>query len=183
MGNAAVTRRRKTCPARWIATPKRRSNLLAISKLQMPVHELCLFSLGMFAEFALLHRIGIPLRCELRHTKSCNMPTSEQVAPKCFCGRNANRPHCSRCGSVMLYAYTHLGTAIRAGGKPEQIQVYRCRSCGNRFNQDDWQLHCDAPAPREFHRPARDPIQLDTSEQRQEFISHFQDLEVLKKLI
>src|SRR5215469_10443091 len=111
------------------------------------------------------------------------MPTTEQVTQTCLCGRNASRAHCPACGSLDLYAYVHLGTVIRAGGKPEQIQVYRCRSCGERFNDDDWQLHCDAPAPREFHLPARDPIQVNTPEQREKLLAHFRDLAVLKKLI
>ena len=39
-------------------------------------------------------------------------------------------------------------SVTRPDGTEVTLRVFRCRKCGQLFNDDDWQLRCQAPPPR-----------------------------------
>jgi hypothetical protein len=66
----------------------------------------------------------------------------------CQCGRYAYKIHCPSCGSAVVLCYaTRFNYAVH-DGKDVKLRVFRCRKCGNQFNDDDWQLRCQAPSPQ-----------------------------------
>ena len=74
-------------------------------------------------------------------------------------------------------------TVLRTKQDERKLKNYRCKRCGEIFNQDDWQRNCNAPPYRAAHRPPKNEPKLDTPEDRQKFIGRFHDLEVLKNLL
>lgn len=70
----------------------------------------------------------------------------------CGCGRPKARTHCPKCGSMQLRALASKRDYVtRDNGQTVILMVYRCRTCGLLFNDDDCQLRCTAPA-REYGR-------------------------------
>ena len=72
----------------------------------------------------------------------------------CFqCGRE-NRPHCPDCGSYRCYALARrTDTVSRADGQLAHLRVYRCLHCARIYNEDDWQLRCQAAPERRGRVP------------------------------
>ena len=67
----------------------------------------------------------------------------------CQCGRPLNRVHCSYCGCATVYGLSSRSERrTRSDGTSVTLRVFRCRKCTAVFNDDDWQLHCNAPAQR-----------------------------------
>jgi DNA-directed RNA polymerase subunit RPC12/RpoP len=74
------------------------------------------------------------------------MATSQDF---CLCGRNAAIVHCPRCGYATVRAVPSKNfDAVRPDGSTVTLRVYVCRKCSTYFNDDDWQLRCQAPPPR-----------------------------------
>lgn len=77
----------------------------------------------------------------------------QSVAPHfddslCVCGRPMGHPHCPYCGSSQVLCSARKRDWItRPDGNEVELRVYRCRVCGNAFN-DDHRSMCGAPPPR-----------------------------------
>ena len=87
------------------------------------------------------------LQCLTRASQKCTLRPMEHQT--CFqCGRPA-QPHCPQCGSLRKYAFANKhDTATRPDGSIARLRVYRCLTCANTYNDDEWQLRCQAPAQR-----------------------------------
>lgn len=71
----------------------------------------------------------------------------------CVCGRDTRKPHCPHCGSAQVLASARKHDYVtRDNGDTVELRVFRCRVCGDVFNDDDWQLRCVAPPPA-YGRP------------------------------
>ena len=113
------------------------------------------------------------------------MDTSLDYTARCLCGRVATRVHCPKCGCADVYAYSmsRRYTVLRTKEDERKLRNYRCKACGEIFNQDDWTRGCNAPPYRTRGRPPANEPRLDTPEQRQKFIDDFVNLEKLKELL
>jgi len=110
------------------------------------------------------------------------MPDSTEQGEECLCGRLATRPHCPSCGSYETYAYSEPVTAIRHGGKKVKLRAFRCKVCGERFNDDNWQLTCHAPPYRPRGRPRKLAVKVDTVEERAELLERLREIQKLRDL-
>ena len=110
------------------------------------------------------------------------MPDSTDSRAECLCGRLATRPHCPSCGSYETYAYLEPVTAIRHGGKKVNLKAFRCKVCGERFNDDNWQLDCHAPAYKPRGRPRKLAIRVHTEEERARLLEHLREIQKLRDL-
>jgi hypothetical protein len=64
----------------------------------------------------------------------------------CLCGRAAFKIHCPQCGCATVYGLASRADVVtRPNGTTVTLRVYRCRKCTHLFNDDEWQLHCQAP--------------------------------------
>lgn len=65
---------------------------------------------------------------------------------RCHCGRDAEKIHCPLCGSTKRYGYAkRKDTVTREDGSHVILRVFRCEACSHIYNDDDWQLRCNAP--------------------------------------
>ncbi len=71
--------------------------------------------------------------------------TKDLSSELCVCGRFAWKVHCPFCGSSQTYALKQRDFVTRSPGGVVELTVHQCRKCGNKFNDDEWQLRCRAP--------------------------------------
>lgn len=74
-------------------------------------------------------------------------------------------------------------TVLRTKQDERKLQNFRCKHCGEGFNQDDWQRNCGAPAYRKAHRPPKHLPKIDSPEDRERFLRDFATLEKLRALL
>lgn len=73
----------------------------------------------------------------------------------CFQCNRPSRPHCPQCGSLRRYGFVNkVDRVTRPDGSTVSLRVYRCLTCANVYNDDDWQLRCAAPVATSVGRPA-----------------------------
>jgi len=81
-----------------------------------------------------------------------NVPLSQQfpsIEEQCQCGRARRFVHCPSCGSAQIRATPRRNhEVLQKDGSFRLVKAFTCRKCGLFFNDDDWQLRCQAPAPR-----------------------------------
>ena len=81
-----------------------------------------------------------------------NIPLSQQFpsdSEQCICGRARNVVHCPTCGYATVRATPRRNhDVLQKDGSFRTVKAYACRKCGMFFNDDDWQLRCQAPPPR-----------------------------------
>jgi len=72
----------------------------------------------------------------------------------CLCGRRADQLHCPHCGWADVRALVSKQRyAIQADGSERVINVYRCRKCGDYFDQIELETNCRALPPRRGRKP------------------------------
>lgn len=83
----------------------------------------------------------------------------------CQCGRELGpRAHCPVCGTTKCYPLLRkMDTVTRPDGKKVDLRVWRCTRCSHRFNDDDWQLRCQAPPERFGRQKRKPPVAVDPS--------------------
>jgi hypothetical protein len=65
-------------------------------------------------------------------------------------------PHCPQCGSLRKYGFANRSDRVtRPDNTIVHLRVYRCLTCASTYNDDDWQLRCQAPAQRLGRPPGR----------------------------
>ena len=107
--------------------------------------------------------------------------TRDQTA-ECSCGRLRIREHCPNCGSCNVLGYATRVTVNRGHGIKAHLKSYRCRRCGEIFNEDDWQLNCHAPALRPIGRPRKLTVKVDTVEERADLLERLREIQKLRDL-
>lgn len=77
----------------------------------------------------------------------------------CRCGRDADSPHCTACGSAMVYYRKNASRRERLDDNSlALIRAFQCRRCGQQFFEDQ---PCAAPPPRRKGQVPRSRTQLD----------------------
>jgi hypothetical protein len=83
--------------------------------------------------------------------------------PVCRCGREAEPPHCTRCGSANVYILKRAARRIRVGTEVYTVRQFSCRRCGQQFGEDQ---PCAAPVLLVGVKAAHPPSELKAEEAR-----------------
>lgn len=67
-------------------------------------------------------------------------------------------------------------------GQIVRLKTYRCRRCGEVFDDDDWQLNCRAPTMKPIGRARKLTVKVDTAEERAALLEHLREIQQLKDM-
>lgn len=82
------------------------------------------------------------------------MSLAPQVQEQCYHCHRPFEPHCPVCGSLRKYGLSsRTDTVSRPDGSLVHLRVFRCLTCTNVYNDDEWMFRCQAPPQRLGRKP------------------------------